>query len=473
MRFSIRTRLTVWYTGLLAVSLLVFAVALYLSFAKIFTDKIDEQIESVSGMMVHTVIGPSGRLIVPRHFDVILERFFGIKTTGNYIQILTANGRVVAKSSSLEGFILPLSEEAHRNALKGKSTFEVIDTMGRFPVRTITKPVVSGHRGFVAIIQVGSSLEVMEKIFRYIVYIFVIGGVSSVLVASAVGWFLARKALKPVNNITSIARKIEAENLGERIDFKGPNDEIKRLAETFNDMIARLEASFRQIKQFTGDASHELRTPLTVMKGEIEVMLRGDATKEELRETLESALEEIDRMNAIVNNLLDLARADVEVLVASREPVRLDKILADSVTLLKRKASGRGVKILIVENTPVIVTGDSVRLGQVALNLLDNAIKYNKEGGSVMARLTSSEGMARLTISDTGIGISVDEIAHIFDRFYRVDKARARDGKDGPGGAGLGLNICKAIIDSLDGEIKAESEDGMGSTFTVLIPLHV
>ncbi len=473
MRFSIRTRLTVWYTGLLAVSLLVFAVALYISFTKIFTDKIDEQIESVSGMMVHTVIGPSGRLIVPRHFEVILERFFGIKTSGNYIQILTANGRVVAKSTSLEGFILPLSEKAHRKALMGESTFEVIDTMGRFPVRTITKPVVSGHRGLVAIIQVGSSLEVMEKIFRYIVYIFVIGGVSSVLVASGVGWFLARKALEPVNNITSIARKIEAENLGERIDFNGPNDEIKRLAETFNDMIARLEASFRQIKQFTGDASHELRTPLTVMKGEIEVMLRGDATKEELRETLESALEEIERMNAIVNNLLDLARADVEVLVASREPVRFDKVLVDCVTLLKRKASDRNVKVRVAENTPVIVTGDSVRLGQVALNLLDNAIKYNKEGGSVVARLVSSEGMARLTISDTGIGIASEELVHIFDRFYRVDKARSRDGTDGPGGAGLGLNICRAIIDSLDGKISAESEPGMGTTFTVSIPLHV
>ncbi|MEE9543493.1 MAG: ATP-binding protein [Thermodesulfobacteriota bacterium] len=468
MRFSLRTRLTLWYTMLLGISLIVFGTTLYYSLFKVFTDNIDDQIESVSGMMVHAVIGPTGRLILPRNFDIILERFFGIKTTGNYIQILDHRGTVQGKSSSLEGFILPLSEKGHQNALKGISTYEVVDTIGRFPVRTITKPVIFKTHGLVAIIQVGSSLEGIEKIFTYIVYVFFIGGVISVIIASAVGWFLARKALKPVVEITTIARRIGAESLNERLVVDGPSDEIGRLAATFNEMIERLEKSFKQVVQFTGDASHELKTPLTVMQGEIEVSLRTETTVEGFKEVLVSALEEIGRMNNIVTNLLDLAKADVDGLSSVREPVRLDNVLIDTYELLQKVALEKGLTIDIVENEPITVMGDKLRLGQLVFNLMDNAIKYTpaKEDGRIDISLTIEDNFARLVVRDTGIGISSDEIGHIFDRFYRVDKARTREA----GGTGLGLNICKVIVDSMDGTITAASEPDLGSEFIVLLP---
>ncbi len=466
MIFSIRTRLTLWYTGLLGASLVVFAFILYFSLNKVYTDKIDEQINSVSGMMVHTVIGPSGRLIVPHNFEVILERFFGIKTSGNYIQVLTAHGMVVAKSSSLEGFILPLTENAYERAVEGESTYEIVDTMGRFPVRTITKPVRVGG-GLVAIIQVGSSMEVLERIFRYIVYVFLFGGAAVIVISSLGGRAIAKKAFKPVDNITRMARKIEAENLNERLEIKGPHDEIRRLAETFNETIARLEASFNRVKQFTGDASHELKTPLTILKGEIEVALRGSGSPEYMKEVLESALEEIDRMSNIVNNLLDLAKADVEVMVSKKEPVRFDTVVTESFELLKRRAVTKNISMAISNNSSLEVLGDGVRLGQLVFNLIDNGIKYNREDGSLDISLEAEGGDAVLRVSDTGLGIADTELPHIFDRFYRVDKARTRD----TGGAGLGLNICTAIVESMGGEIGAESNLGQGTVFTVKIPL--
>jgi heavy metal sensor kinase len=475
MKFSLRTRLTLWYTMLLGISLLIFAVTLYYSLFKVFTNNIDEQIESVSGMMVHAVIAPTGRLVLPRNFDIILERFFGIKTTGNYIQVLNHRGAVKGKSTSLEGFILPLSEKGYQNALKGLPTYEVVDTIGRFPVRTITKPVFFKTHGLVAIIQVGSSLEGIEKIFTYIVYVFLVGGVISVIIASGVGWFLARKALIPVVDITTHARKIGAENLNERLAVDGPSDEIGRLAATFNEMIERLEKSFEQVVQFTGDASHELKTPLTVMQGEMEVALRTETTADGLKEVLVSALEEVNRMNNIVTNLLYLAKADVEGLSMAKEPVRLDNVVLDSFELLEKVAKEKGLTVDIVENDAVTVMGDKLRLGQLVFNLLGNAIKYTPEDGSkgeATGRIEISLAMegkfARLVLKDTGIGIGPGEIDHIFDRFYRVDKARTREA----GGTGLGLNICKVIVDSMEGSILAKSEPGMGTEMTVLLPIH-
>ncbi|MEE8574903.1 MAG: ATP-binding protein, partial [Thermodesulfobacteriota bacterium] len=449
MKFSIRTRLTLWYASLLAVSLIVFGMILYYSLFKVFTDNIDEQIDSVAGMMVHAVIGPSGRMMVPRNFDFILERFFGIKTSGKFIQILSKEGVVKGKSSSLEGFILHLSERSHQRALKGKSTYAIVDTLGRYPVRVVTKPVFLKERGLVAMIQVGSSLEGMERIYYYIIYVFVIGTFAAVIVASIGGWIIAGKALKPVDKITIMARRIGAESLHERLSIKGPPDEIGRLAATFNEMIGRLEDSFEQIKQFTGDASHELRTPLTVIKGEIEVALRGESKASELKEVLVSALEEIDRMSYIVSNLLDLAKADKEAFTGESEPVLFDRVVSERFELLGRVAADKGVKMELKAGEPLTVIGDKLRLTQLLFNLIDNAIKYTSPGGIVIVSLRGDEGMARLTIIDTGMGISTKDLPHIFDRFYRVDKARTHD----EGGAGLGLSICKEIVDSHGGSI--------------------
>jgi heavy metal sensor kinase len=468
MKFSIRTRLTLWYATLLTVSLITFSMSFFYTLSKFFMDRTDEHINSVAGMMVHTIIQPPGVLRLPKNFDVILGSFFGIRTRDIYIQVLTPDGRVAGRSSSLGGFSFPLSDETYKDALEGETIHEIVDTFGRYPVRVVTKPIVLRDRGLVAIVQVGSSLEGREKIFHYMFSFFGGGTLVSVLIASVVGWFLAGKALKPVDDITTMARRIGAESLDERLKIKGPRDEIGRLAATFNEMIARLERSFKQVRQFTADASHELKTPLTVLKGEMEVALRAGASREELEEVIVSSLEETDRMSYIVKNLLDLARADVE---AVKTEVMLDGVLTERFEHFRKMAVTEGIELDILRNTPVTVPGDPVRLGQLIYNLIDNAFKYTPRGGKVELSLEDSDGEAILKVMDTGVGIANEDVPYVFDRFFRVDKARTSLGEGRVGGVGLGLSICKEIVDSHGGTIEVTSEPGKGSTFTARLPV--
>lgn len=467
MNLSIRTKLTFWYTSLLFVSLIAFGAVFSYSLLKIFIYRMDNQISSVANMMVHTIIRPSGEIFIPRDFDIILGRFFGVRTTGNFIQVLDPHGDIVARSSNLEDFRLPLTKGTYHAAVGGATTYEVVRNVGRYPVRVVTQPIMIGDKGLVMIVQVGSSLEGMDEIFHSMAYILVSAIFASVLVAAAVGSFLAKKALKPVATITEAARRIEAENLNERIPATGPQDEIGRLAATMNEMIERLEKSFKQIKQFTADASHELKTPLTILRGEMEIALRSKGDTEYMREVLASSLEEIDRMSYIVRNLLDLAKMDIEKGATAQERVSLDRVVAERQEQLKRRALDSGIQLDIIENKPLVIKGDLVRISQLVFNLIDNAIKYTPGGGRVELALRDEGGKAVFRVRDTGVGISREDLPYIFDRFYRVDKVRTRDVH----GAGLGLSICREIALAHGGSIEVESEPGAGSTFIVSLPI--
>ena len=469
MKITIRTRLTLWYVSLLTISLITFSMAFFYALSNDFIERIDEEIFKVSGLMTHTIVQPPGVVRVPRNFDRLLERFFGVRTTGVYIQVLYPGGAVGGRSSNLEGVEIPLSDDTYWRVASGETVYEVVEGLGRYPVRVITRPIILRDFGLVAIVQVGASLEGRERIFHHMFSLFGVGSVVLVLIAAVVGRFLATKALKPVDLITKTARRIGAESLDARIDIKGPEDEITRLAATFNEMIMRLERSFKQVRQFTADASHELKTPLTVLKGEMEVALRSDASCDELRDVVVSALEEVDRMSYIVANLLDLARADVEVV---KTDVRLDSVVSERFEHFLKLAAAKGVALSILKNEEAVVTGDVVRLGQLIYNLIDNAIKYTPKGGVVEVSLEWSGGKAILKVRDRGVGIAEEELPYIFDRFYRVDKVRGRAG-DETGGAqsiGLGLSICKEIVDTHWGHIEVESVLGEGTTFIVKLP---
>ncbi|CAG1066829.1 two-component system, OmpR family, heavy metal sensor histidine kinase CusS [uncultured bacterium] len=464
MAFSIRTRLTFWYTALLFVSLLAFGAVFSYSLLKTFVYRMDNQIISIADMMVHSVIRPSGQIFIPKDFDIMLERHFGVRTAGSYIQVLEPHGNVIAKSSNLD-FSLNVPPPTYRAAIDGATTYEVVKTVGKYPMRVVTKPIVLDGK-LIAIVQVGSSFEGMDEIFHSLAFILIPGILASVVVAGAVGWFLARKALKPVTEITATARKITAENLDERIRSDVPQDELGRLAATMNEMIERLEKSFKQIRQFTGDASHELKTPLTILKGEIEMALRSKDDVRYMKEVLASSLEEIDRMSYIVKSLLDLAKMDVEKGALAKEPVRLDKVVSDRYEHLRKRAFDSAVQLDILENKPVTVLGDQVRLSQLVYNLIDNAIKYTHKGGRVELSLAQEGQTALFKVKDTGVGISAEDLPFIFDRFYRVDKARTRE----VGGAGLGLSICKEIAEAHGGTLSVVSQTGTGTTFTASFP---
>jgi heavy metal sensor kinase len=288
------------------------------------------------------------------------------------------------------------------------------------------------------------------------------------LLAGGGGWLLARRALRPVDRMAETARRISAEQLAARLEDGGANDELSRLAQTLNEMLGRLDTSFRQIRQFSADASHELQTPLTILKGEIEVALRMPRTPEEYQRILKSALEEIDRVARLVEGLLLLARADAGVLRMDLQPVDLAQLVEDVYGQVKVLADRRKITLLFGVMEPLSIRGDYERLRQVLLNLVDNGIKYTPSGGRVTLSLQRDGEWASLRVTDTGIGLSPGDQEKIFERFYRSAEDRSR----GEGGAGLGLCIARSIAEAHGGKIQVESTPGLGSTFTVLLPLQ-
>jgi heavy metal sensor kinase len=339
----------------------------------------------------------------------------------------------------------------------------------------LTFPVVA-RGSMVNVLQVGMSLEALHMARRHFVYTAAALLPVALLLAGGGGWLLARRALRPVDQMTQAARRIEAEHLTQRLGGAEVNDELGRLARTLNEMLARLEAGFAQVRRFSADASHELRTPLTVLKGEIEVALRSPRDPAEYRRVLESTLEEVEAMARLVDELLLLSRADAGALRWESTPVELDHLVEELTKQGEILARPKQIRIAVTDMAPLIVQGDSQRLRQLLLNLVDNAVKYTPIGGQVSLglRATTREGAdgppreyAEIVVQDTGIGIPAEDLPRIFERFYRADPARSREA----GGAGLGLCISKTIAEAHGGRIEVESTPGAGSTFRLLLPL--
>jgi heavy metal sensor kinase len=286
------------------------------------------------------------------------------------------------------------------------------------------------------------------------------------LLAAALGYVLARKALAPMERLRRSTQEITADRLDRRLPVANPGDELGGLAQTINDMIGRLERSFAEIRRFTADASHELRTPLTAIRTEAEVALdRGSATPEQQR-LLESILEECERLTRLTDQLLMLSREDAGVARQQRETVDLAALVGGVVETMRALAEAKEVRLHSNRRGDVAVRGDAGRLRQVFYNVLDNAIKYTPGGGNVEVRVEAQDGAAVVTVHDTGEGIPPEQLPRVFDRFYRVDKARSRS----EGGTGLGLSIAQSIAVAHGGRIELASTLGQGTTCTVWLP---
>jgi len=305
--------------------------------------------------------------------------------------------------------------------------------------------------------------DILNELFSVLILIIPISFVISIVT----GWFLARKSLQPVDQITRTAREISSLNLSKRIPPNEIDDEIGRLITTFNEMIDRLQKSFEQTKQFSVSASHELRTPLTILRGEIEVALKSNKTPEEYVNTLKSLLDEVVRMSSIIDSLFNLTKSDAGQTDVHFEIINLDTLVMELYEDSEHLAKNKNISILLNKMDEVKIRGDKVKLRQLFLNLIDNAIKYNNEFGKVEISLYKENKTAIFVITDIGIGIPKESINKIFERFYRVDKARSRE----LGGSGLGLAIAKWIVDLHKGTIEVNSELGKGSTFIIKFPI--
>jgi heavy metal sensor kinase len=334
------------------------------------------------------------------------------------------------------------------------------------PLRILTAPLeINGQ--IVGVLQVGASLYHLYLTMRSMLTLLMVGVLGTMLVGGIGIWFLARRALRPLENIASTAEYIgSSQDLSQRLQIRGPNDEVGRLSRAFNAMIGRLDAAFAAQKQFIADSSHELRTPLTVIRGNLDIMKRDDSV-ESRRESLAAMDQESARMGKIVEDLMLLAQID-----GAHTP-RCDRVPLDEVVLQvynQSRVLAADKQVVLGHVDAVTVLADHDRLVQMLLNLVDNAIKYTPAGGviTIECRAPSMQtaGFATLSVRDTGIGIAPEHLPHIFDRFYRVDKARSR----AQGGTGLGLAIVQSIAEAYGGRVTVESTLGQGSTFTVILP---
>ena len=465
---SVRTRLTLWYASVLAISLVAFALLVYYAAARIFYERQDESLRSTAETVASAYMQElEEEGSIAKANEVVLAQMV---FPNRYVEVVDTEGRLVAESSNLVGHSLTLSAATLSEARLRSVGFVVSKTIESesLGVRVAAVPLSKNSNNPFGFAVVAESLNVIEAGLRRLRRDFFAGVPLVLLFASLGGYFLARKSLAPIALMNAQTQRITAENLSSRLDLTNPRDELGQLATTINALLARLDATFTEQQRFIADASHELRTPLAVLRGETEVALEQNRGAEDYRESLTLIRDEAERLTRIVESLFILARQPVDQHSIMKEPLRLNEVVSECVRSAQVLATQRGLRLhLDGATSEVNFTGDDEMLKRMLLNLLDNAVKYTAPGGDVGVALSTQNGSARIVVTDSGIGIPAADQPRIFDRFYRVDKARSR----ALGGAGLGLSIAKWIVEAHGGTIAVQSIPTQGSEFIVDLPL--
>jgi len=455
---SIRVRLTLWFVFLLAITLAIFCAALYLALRHNLNSSLNDSLESRAEIV-------AGLVVDVDHVDVAELTIPGDPVEGEeFVRVFDSSGNLVFDNSG-EKFRPPDDLAAVSAALSGSRTRTNLDLGPE--LRALTAPIHANGQ-VIGAVEVGLSTDDVHSTLRTLLIIIAVTYPLALVIASGGGVFLAGRALSPIDGLTRTARRISAEDLSRRLDMRLPDDEVGRLARTFDEMIARLDDAFRRQRQFTADASHELRTPLTAIKGQTEVALQRDRDPAEYRSVLRNVNTEVDRMIRLVSSLLTLARADAHQVPLAKEDISLGALVSDAADQVRSAADNKGVSMRLRNGGETRVTADQDLLLQLILNLLDNAVKHTPSGGSIDVSWSKADGQAKVVVSDEGPGIPTEHLPRIFDRFYRVDKARSREG----GGVGLGLSICRWIAQAHGGTIQADNAPGQGATFTVHLPIN-
>src|SRR5437016_1083439 len=456
---SVRTRLTLWYAGVLAVSLIAFALLVYYAAANVFYARQDESLRSTTETVASAYIQEleEEQSIAKANEVVLAEMIF----PNRYVEVTDSAGRVVAWSGNLAGHVLTLSQQTLSDARQRSISFTVVNQL-RVAVVPLSQNKDLGYAA------VAEPLSVIDEGLRHLRRYFFAGVPLTLQLASVVGYCLARRSLSPISLMDQQTRRITADNLSARLDVTNKRDELGGLATTINDLLARLENSFKQQQRFVADASHELRTPLAVLRGETEVALAQPREIDDYKASLSLIEDEAERLSRIVEDLFILARQPFDAPAIMKERVSLDEVVAECARAAQVLAARKDLKLTVNAGPPLSLIGDDELLQRMILNLLDNAVKYTPAGGEVSLDLAAYNGDARITVRDTGIGIPEKDQPQVFDRFYRVDKARSR----AMGGAGLGLSIAHWIAEAHGGTISVESSAGRGSVFTVELPIE-
>ena len=460
-RLSIGMRLTLWYLGVFALAQLVFGVGMWFILRENLHDVVDGALAGEVEDVRRFLVSQSSNETIARLRAEVTEEY-SEEAAGDYLQIVDADGNWIYRSGALAEHQFPaLPPKLLRKTIHNDLRF------GKEPFRFVSQRVDVNGRAYT--VQAGiSTREEVETLERFQRYLLMFAPLL-LLVAGGVGYGVSGRALSPVDTLTRAARTITGNTLSNRLEPLRTGDELQRLSDTLNEMLARIETSFTRVTEFTADASHELRTPISLIRTEAELALRRSRGEEEYREALRHILLQAERTTALIEELLSLARADSGRDGLNLQPIDLRGTLQDVAAGWRAVAGVRGLqfseRILEAE---LRVLGDEAALRRVVNVLLDNAFKYTASpGGTVTLSAEEKDGCAVISVRDSGIGIAEEDQARIFERFYRVDKTRSREF----GGAGLGLAIARWIVQQHRGRIQVESTLGAGSIFRVEIPL--
>ena len=459
-KLSIGLRLSLWYVLIFALAQGVFGIGMYVVLRHHLRAIVDDSLRDEMSDLRNVLEGQKPNLEVDKLSEEITEAY-SHDHAGEYLQIFTARGEPIYVSDFLTKH--PLARLSPESGLDKKLEDRRME--GKH-FRFLNSAITS--HGLVFLVQLGIPTgeihETLGAFSRYLLWL----APAVLLIAAFGGNWLSHRALTPVDALTRTARTINVTNLSRRLEQLDTGDELQRLSETLNEMLARIDSAVQRITEFTADASHELRTPVALIRAEAEVALGRPRSEEEYRSALQQVLNESERMTQLLEQLLSLVRADSGSANLQMTELDFSALARETVESWQKIAASRGLHLTgVIPPQPLLIHGDSIALRRLLDVLLDNAVKYSSPPGDITLTLEPGDARVALRVRDNGPGVPFDEQDKIFERFYRVDKARSRH----MGGAGLGLSIAQWIAGQHQGTITVRSSPGEGAEFSVEIPL--
>jgi heavy metal sensor kinase len=462
---GLRFKLTLLYTAIFTVLLgTFFVLAYYLLANQLEATATDELVELATGLRGYLRF-EGNQPVLPFNADDPEVSFF-VRTATRYYQIYDlSTGAVLAQSPDVQFLGLEFTPVELRSITEFPVMTDIQTDKGR--LRFFNDRIISDS-GTAYLMQVGASLEPVQLALQHFIRLAFWLVPFGVLVAAAAGWFMTGRTLSPIKSITRAAQAIEVSQLNRRLPILGTGDEIDELAATFNQAFSRLEKAVGEMKQFTASMAHELRTPLTALRGEAELALLHSRSIDDCKSTLANQIEQFDKLNNVIHQLLTLAQAESGELQMARDDIDVTSLLQELVDTFSLVASEKGVSLELASIPDLTLTGDRQWLERAMINLIDNAIKYTPAKGRVSVSGRREGGEIVLEVADNGRGISQEALPRIFERFYRADPSRSKEIE----GVGLGLSLVKWIVEQHRGTINVESRTDQGTRFSILFPEH-
>jgi heavy metal sensor kinase len=464
---SLRFQLISWYAALLIGAFALIGAMTYLALQHSLSNALEQtqlrRAREISHLLEAQLSGPEAG--AGARFTNEIEESFAPSQNDRFIRISRRDGTELYRSQPpIDRSFDPAAIRQSKWPVNLESSRTVMPGAGGEMIITSRRVEAAGGKSY--LVETGAPLAGVQADLKKWLWFLAVVLPALAVIAVGGGYLLMNRALSPVDQITASAERISSHNLSERLPDAHTGDELERLSLALNRMIERLDAAFEHSRQFVADASHELRTPLTVLRGELESLVDEPGMPADWEERLGSALEEVVRLSRIVEGLFAISRLDAGEAAAEWMKFDLGQVAASTADQITLLAEDKRIRISSAASIGIWVEGDRARIKQVVVNLLDNAIKYTPEGGKVTLKVTADDERACLEVADTGIGIPSELLSRVFERFFRVDRARSRE----LGGAGLGLSIVKSICVAHHGSVEASSSPGKGSVFRVYLP---